>query len=198
MALSTSTMRPSLGNVAAFAPLRPAVRRARLVAPARAEKSLGDKIQEKTDEFVQATKENSGLDMDKLGEQAGNRSPQALGEVETPKGDVSDIMSFSGLLPELINSRAAMFGMLAALGAELGTRQPVFVQIQTAPLAILGAFVTIIVASIIPALRGADMEQKGAGPFTKEAEVLNGRIAMVAFALLIAVETWKAGPGLVP
>lgn len=38
-------------------------------------------------------------------------------------------MSFSGLLPELINSRAAMFGMLAALGAELGTRAPVFVQV---------------------------------------------------------------------
>ena len=27
--------------------------------------------------------------MDKLGEQAGNRSPQALGEIETPKGDIS-------------------------------------------------------------------------------------------------------------
>lgn len=32
----------------------------------------------------------------------------------------------------------------------------------------------------------------------QKAEVVNGRIAMVAFALLIAVETWKAGPGLVP
>ncbi len=40
-------------------------------------------------------------------------------------------------------------------------------QLKTAPFAILGAFVTIIVASIIPALRGADMEQSGAGPFTK-------------------------------
>lgn len=40
-------------------------------------------------------------------------------------------------------------------------------QLKTAPLAILGAFVTIIVASIIPALRGADMDQNGAGPFTK-------------------------------
>ena len=32
----------------------------------------------------------------------------------------------------------------------------------------------------------------------QKAEVVNGRIAMVAFALLITVETWKAGPGLVP
>jgi len=197
--MSTMTMRAHLGNVAAFAPCRPALRRASVLAPIRAEKSLGDQIQEKTDEFVQATKENSGLDMGKLGEQPGNKDKTALGQAKTPQGDdVSDIMSFSGLLPELINSRAAMFGMLAAFGAELGSRQPLFVQLKTAPFAILGAFVTIIVASIIPALRGADMEQKGAGPFTKEAEVLNGRVAMVAFALLVCVETWKAGPGLVP
>jgi len=43
----------------------------------------------------------------------------------------------------------------------------VVLQLKTAPFAILGAFVTLIVASIIPALRGADMEQNGAGPFTK-------------------------------
>ena len=43
----------------------------------------------------------------------------------------------------------------------------VLVQLKTAPLAILGGFVTIIVASIIPALRGANMDQNGAGPFTK-------------------------------
>ena len=125
-------------------------------------------------EFVEATKENSGLDMGKLGEQPGNKDKSALGQAKTPQGqDVSgtsmlrlywfncrlpmhvaycacvistwhdcmphsailtcgahvDIMSFSGLLPELINSRAAMFGMLAAFGAELGSRQPLFVQV---------------------------------------------------------------------
>jgi hypothetical protein len=125
---------------------------------------------------------------------------------------------------------------------------------------ILGAFATIIVASLAPVLRNADLNIDGAGPFTQviftfccsccqlqplwcfgigavtnqqhrsiikcmvqmfqecidvayqqgrftdnslfvhvqKAEVVNGRIAMVAFALLIAVETWKAGPGLVP
>ena len=38
-------------------------------------------------EFVEATKENSGLDLGKLGEQPGNTSPTALGEVKTPQGD---------------------------------------------------------------------------------------------------------------
>ena len=109
-------------------------------------------------------------------------------------------------------------------------------QIQYAPLAIAGAFVTIIVASLVPVLRNANLNIDGAGPFTQvstarfllyskkgqsrcckwwssfylepaesavhlcvqKAEVINGRVAMVAFALTIAVETFKAGPGLVP
>ena len=49
MAMSTSTMRAHLGSVTVFAPSRPPLRRARTVAPVRAEKSLGDKIQEKTE-----------------------------------------------------------------------------------------------------------------------------------------------------
>ena len=46
-------------------------------------------------EFVEATKENSGLDMGKLGEQPGNRDPTALGEAKTPQGqDVSGTCTF--------------------------------------------------------------------------------------------------------
>ena len=41
-----------------------------------------------------------------------------------------------------------MFAMLAAFGAEVSTRTPVFVQIQKAPLAILATFVIIITASV--------------------------------------------------
>ena len=40
-------------------------------------------------------------------------------------------MSFSGLLPETINGRAAMLGMLAAFGAEVATHQPVFQQVSS-------------------------------------------------------------------
>ena len=41
-----------------------------------------------------------------------------------------------------------MFAMLAAFGAEVSTRTPVFVQIQKAPLAIAATFVIIIAASV--------------------------------------------------
>ena len=48
-------------------------------------------------EFVEATKENSGLDMGKLGEQPGNRDPTALGEAKTPQGQ--DVSGGSDLRP---------------------------------------------------------------------------------------------------
>ena len=153
-------------------------------------------------------------------------STYATTEINTPKGEVAEVFSFSGLLPEvllilfplaikhtvgltqhcclqIINGRAAMVGMLAAFGAELATHQPVFVQvrlaqtccpptetfailpvmslhlchtmmqIQKTPVLILGAFVTVILASVAPVLRNADLNRQGAGPFTQEAEVNN-------------------------
>ena len=63
--------------------------------------------------------------------------------------------------------RAAMFAMLAAFGAEVRTGAPLFVQIQQTPVAIAAAFATIIIASVIPVLRGANLDRDGAGPFTQ-------------------------------
>ena len=40
-------------------------------------------------------------------------------------------------------------------------------QIQYSPLAIAGAFVTIVVASLAPVLRNANLDIDGAGPFTR-------------------------------
>jgi hypothetical protein len=168
-------------------------------------KGLVDDLKEKTKDFVEETKKNSGLDERTLGNQPGNDSSPtyATTEIKTPKGEAAEVFSFSGgpggitSLVELTNGRAAMFAMLAAFGAEVSSRQPIFVQVQQAPVAILATFVTIIVASAIPVFRNANLDQNGAGPFTKEAEVINGRLGMAAFALLILVETWKAGPGLV-
>lgn len=154
------------------------------------EKSFADQVDEAAQGLVEETKKNSGLDEAKLGQQPGNR-PAATGEA-------SEALSFAGLLPETINGRAAMVAMLAAFGAEVGSRQPVFDQIKSAPVLIGIAFATVIIGSIVPVVRKADLNQQGAGPFTQQAEIWNGRTAMVAFALLLTVETWKAGPGLVP
>jgi len=156
-----------------------------------AEQAAKDFERNVVDPFVKKTQENSGLDANAFNQTADSASKDEVGAF-------ADTMSFAGLAPEIINGRGAMVGMLAALGAEINTHQPILKQIQTAPVLVLGAFGTIILASIIPIVRGADLAKKGAGPFTPRAEVWNGRLAMVSFATLILVETFKAGPGLVP
>jgi uncharacterized protein involved in response to NO len=91
-----------------------------------------------------------------------------------------------------------MAGMAIAFFKELTTGKPVAEQLKSQPVFIAAAFVVIIIASIIPVVRGDDLNRKGAGPFTPRAEIWNGRVAMMAFATLLIVEGWKAGPGLVP
>ena len=71
-------------------------------------------------------------------------------------------------------------------------------QIKTAPVLVALGFGTVILASVIPVARGADLNQNGAGPFTQRTEIWNGRLAMVAFAFLLIVESFKKAPGLVP
>jgi len=142
------------------------------------------------DPLVEKTQENSGLDVSGFNKTADSAAKDDVGAF-------ADTMSFAGLAPEVINGRGAMVGMLAAFVAELSTRDPVLVQIQRAPVLIIAIFGLIIVGSVVPIVRKADLSAKGAGPFTPRAEVWNGRLAMVSFAMLLLVETFKAGPGLV-
>jgi len=158
---------------------------------------IADVVEDKAQDLVKKTQENSGLGPKELGTQPQKGDVFNKKDAKIGAADVTETFSFTGLLPEIINGRAAMFAMLAVFGAELNKGTPLFIQIQQAPKAIVATFLIIIAASIIPVVRGADLNIDGAGPFTQRAEVWNGRTAMVAFALLIAVETWKGGPGLV-
>lgn len=142
------------------------------------------------DPLVKKTQENSGLDISGF-----NKTADSAGKDEV--GAFPDVMSFAGLAPEIINGRGAMVGMLAALLAEISTGDPVLVQIQRAPVPTAAVFGLIILSSVVPIIRKADLSRKGFGPFTPRAEVWNGRLAMVSFAALLMVETFKAGPGLV-
>jgi len=154
----------------------------------QAAKEFEDKVAKPVAEYTQ---EASGLNAESFNKTARSASNDEVGAF-------AETMSFAGLAPEIINGRGAMLGMLAAFGAELRTHQPVLVQVQQTPVFILAAFGTVILASVIPIIRGAELNISGAGPFTQRAEVWNGRLAMVAFAALLAVETFKGGPGLVP
>lgn len=102
-------------------------------------------------------------------------------------------MSFTGIAPEMINGRLAMLGFVAAVGAEIATGQDVFTQWSERPGAIVAAGVTIIVASLVPFLRG-DRNDKRVSIFSPTAEVINGRAAMVGFACLLIFEFLKHQP----
>merc|ERR1711959_291837 len=86
-----------------------------------------------------------------------------------------DAMAFAGSAPETVNGRLAMLGFIAALGAEPS---------------ILFAFIMFAAASLIPILKGVKKEKFAF--FSPEAEMLNGRAAMIGFALLLAIEA-KSG-----
>lgn len=103
-----------------------------------------------------------------------------------------DAMRFKGALPEVVNSRLAMLGIIAALGSELATGRTVAEQVAIAPGAIAATFLLFIVASVVPVLRGAPRkggkEWGGLPQFTADAELINGRVAMLGFVALIITD----------
>lgn len=66
-----------------------------------------------------------------------------------------------------------MLGFVAALGAELTTQTTVMEQFRQAPLAISATVLVLVVATLVPILRGAKRE--AFGPLTPAAEVRGWR-----------------------
>ena len=110
---------------------------------------------------------------------------------EQPPVSFGSLMTFAGPAPELINGRLAMFGVVAALAAELASGESVFRQIAEEPTGIAAVFAIFIAASFAPLLSNTLPESESLGPFTAAAEKLNGRAAMIGFAALVAIEAVK-------
>lgn len=106
---------------------------------------------------------------------------------KTPSNiSISELMAFSGPAPEIINGRLAMLAFISAFGAEISSGQNVFSQFAEEPTGIILTFVLFSAASLIPYLNAAQRE--AFGPFTPEAEMQNGRAAMLGFAVLLLIE----------
>merc|ERR1719321_2073066 len=99
--------------------------------------------------------------------------------------------------PEVINGRAAMVAFLAAAGAELATHDSVFKQLGEGGLGgMFVVFAAVTAASFAPLARGKSVQEtflkngkpEEFGPFNADAEMLNGRAAMMGFLTLLILE----------
>ncbi|KAE8022658.1 hypothetical protein FH972_008441 [Carpinus fangiana] len=106
----------------------------------------------------------------------------------------SDMFAFSGPAPERINGRLAMVGFVAAMAVELYRGQDVFAQISNGGIPwFLGTTVVLSLASLIPLFKGVSVESKSEGFMTSDAEMWNGRFAMLGLVALAFTEYMKGG-----
>lgn len=106
----------------------------------------------------------------------------------------SDVFAFSGPAPERINGRLAMIGFVAAMAVELSNGQDVFTQISNGGIPwFLGTSVVLSLASLIPLFKGVSVQSKSEGLMTSDAELWNGRLAMLGLVALAFTEFVKGG-----
>ncbi|KAL1332050.1 early light-induced protein, chloroplastic-like [Arachis duranensis] len=103
-----------------------------------------------------------------------------------------DILAFSGAAPERINGRLAMIGFVVALAMEVTKGEGVFVQISNGGITwFLGTSVILSLASLVPLLRGVSVESKSKAFMSSDAELWNGRFAMLGLVALAFTEYIK-------
>ena len=106
-----------------------------------------------------------------------------------------DTMGFAGWAPEVINCRAGMIAFVSALGAEVNAyNHPSFAsQAHDHVFSVVFASVLITAATFMPAMQNeknytSKPSSKPYGIFTPEAELTNGRLAIVGFFAAMVAE----------
>ncbi|KAF8392313.1 hypothetical protein HHK36_022655 [Tetracentron sinense] len=106
----------------------------------------------------------------------------------------SDVFAFSGPGPERINGRLAMIGFVAAMAVEVSKGEDVFAQLANGGIPwFVGTSILLSVASLIPLLKGVSVQSKSNGVMTSDAEMWNGRFAMLGLVALAFTEYVTGG-----
>ena len=102
-------------------------------------------------------------------------------------------MGFRGSAPEVVNGRLAMLALVALVGEELANGKALGPQITDQIPGILAVVSVVTSASLVPLVKGVEISHADLGIFKSGAEKLNGRLAMLALAYLVAGEAGVVG-----
>ncbi|CAM0946022.1 unnamed protein product [Alopecurus aequalis] len=107
-----------------------------------------------------------------------------------------DVLSFSGPAPERINGRLAMLGFVAALSVEASRGVGLLSQAESGSgLAWFVATAAVFsVASLVPLLKGESAEKRAGPIMSADAELWNGRLAMLGLVALAFTEYLTGAP----
>jgi hypothetical protein len=106
-------------------------------------------------------------------------------------------LAFSGPAPERINGRLAMVGFVSALAVEASTRgDGLLSQVASGTGQAWFAYMVaaLSVASLVPLLQGESAEARSSGVMTANAELWNGRLAMLGLVALAVTEYLTGAP----
>ncbi|KAH0457706.1 hypothetical protein IEQ34_013021 [Dendrobium chrysotoxum] len=121
--------------------------------------------------------------------------PEAKQELKAKGKTFWDALSFSGPGPERINGRLAMVGFVSAMAVEIARGEDLAAQLANGGvLWFAGAAALLSVASLVPLFRGVDAPDRSNAPMTADAEIWNGRFAMLGLVALAFTEYVKGGP----
>ena len=107
-----------------------------------------------------------------------------------------DALAFSGPAPERINGRLAMVGFVSALAVEASRGGGLLSQAGSGSgLAWFAATAAVLsVASLVPVLKGESAEARSGGVMSADAELWNGRFAMLGLVALAVTEYITGAP----
>lgn len=105
-----------------------------------------------------------------------------------PASHPMSVMNFNGPAPETINGRLAMMGVVPYIVTNITSGSTMLAQFQENTPIILSASMAVIIGSLVVMLQDIKPKDKENSIFTAEAELANGRVAMIGILYTLIFE----------